>query len=110
MGIVIDGTFGIDVGYLLPDTPFAGTDGANPFEQFAEIVGAENRLRLFEAFVVHHKTFAEILLQHAGCPLAESRGTKRVHPVTHGNNGIERVKLRKIVLAIGGSCRDFLGN
>lgn len=41
-----------------------------------------------------------------GCVLL----TCRRHAIAHGNDGIERVECCKIVLSVGGSCRDFLGN
>lgn len=45
--VIVDATFGEDVGDLLPDASFAGTDGADSVEEFAEVVFAEGGFALF---------------------------------------------------------------
>ena len=44
--IVINAALGKNICNLLPDTPLAGPDGANPFQQFFEIVFAEQSCSL----------------------------------------------------------------
>ena len=45
-----------------------------------------------------------------GVPLAELCGTDGVDTIAHGNDCIEVVELRHVILTICGSCRVFLGN
>ena len=92
--VVVDAAFGKDVGDLLPDAPFAGTDGAHPLQQFAEIVFAEGRLSLFEAVVVQDEAFGDVLLQHAGGPDAEMGGPAGVDPIPHRDDGYSQAALR----------------
>ena len=45
-----------------------------------------------------------------GVPLVELCGTDGVDTIAHGNDCIEVVELRHVILTICGSCRVFLGN
>ena len=72
--VIVRTAFGIDVGYLLPDASFAGTDGTHTLQQFAEVVFAKDRRTLLQPLVVHHESFLDILMQNLRCPLAETGG------------------------------------
>ena len=72
ISIVINAALGKYIRYLLPYSAFAGTDGANSFQQFTEIILAKGCLSLLQAFVIHSKALYHIFLQNTGCPYTES--------------------------------------
>ena len=78
---------------MLPDASFAGADGANTFQQLAEVVLAEHRLSLFQPIVVQDKPLADIFIQHLRRPLTEVRGFGRVDTIADRDDGIEVVEI-----------------
>ena len=51
---------------------------------------AEERA-IFQPFLVQHIAANGIIPQHPGGPLAEPNGAGRVHPETHGDDGVKVV-------------------
>ena len=62
--------------------------------------------------IIHRQVSGEWgdLKNDIGVPLAELCGTDGVDTIAHGNDCIEVVELRHVILTICGSCRVFLGN
>ena len=108
--VIVDAALGKDVRHLLPDAALTGTDGADTLQQLSEVVLAKGILSLFQALVIQYEALGHVLLEDACGPDTEVRGPARVDTITHGDDGIEVVKLCWIVLSVCGSCRDFLGN
>ena len=78
--IVVDATFGVNVGDLLPNAPFAGSDGTDTFQQFPKIIFSENAFPLFHSVVVQHKPLADIFVKDFGGPDAEFFLFSSPHP------------------------------
>ena len=103
ISIVINAALCKDIGYLLPYSAFAGTDGANSFQQFTEIVFSKSCFTLFQAFVIHSKALYHIFLQNTGCPYTELGCLNGVYSVTNGNNGIQIVIIGRGKLCFSGN-------
>ena len=116
ISIVINAALGKYIRYLLPYSAFAGTDGANSFQQFTEIVFSKSCFTLFQAFVIHSKALYHIFLQNTGCPYTEPGCLNRVYSVTYRNNGIQiiiigRNSLRFILhCSVLSGCCNFCNN
>ena len=106
--VVVDGR-GVNVGNLLVCAALTETDFPDFGQQVLKIVLSQEGAILHPLFVDYVATDGE-LTEDIGAPLAELGGPDAVHAVSDTDNGIEIVKLRLVVLAVGGSCRDFLGN
>ena len=91
ISIIINAALGKYIGYLLPYSAFAGTDGANSFQQFTEIVFSKSCFTLFQALIIHSKALNHIFLQNSGCPYTELDCLNGVYSVTYENNGIQIV-------------------
>lgn len=91
--VVVGAAFGIDVSDLLPDAPFACTDRADPFEQFAEVVNAEDSRSLLQSFVVEHKALAYILVENLCSPLTKACRAGRRHTVADRDYHVKIVKI-----------------
>ena len=91
ISIVINAALGKYIRYLLPYSAFAGTDGANSFQQFTEIVFSKSCFTLFQALIIHSKALNHIFLQNSGCPYTELGCLNGVYSVTYGNNDIQIV-------------------
>ena len=87
------------VGDLEPHAPLARADVADAGEQLVEVVLAEGPAVL-EHVVVEDETLGDVLLEGRRGPLAETGRAQRVHAVSDGNDGIERVEVDHICLAI----------
>jgi len=103
LGIVIRRK-GVDIGDLLIKSPLAGPDFPNPLQQFVKIILAEDPFALFEPFIVEHKPLDDELPQRLRGPNAEARGLIAVHPVAHGDDGVEVVVAGLVVFPVSGSC------
>ena len=108
--VVVNAALGIDIGDLLPNASFAGTNGANPFKQFEEIIYSKDCCTLFQAFIIKDESLADVFVEDFGRPLAELGGTGGGNTVSDGDDGIKRIERRQIFFAVRSSCRDFLGN
>ena len=106
--VVVDGR-GIDVGDLLVCAALTETDFPDFGQQMLKIVLAQKRTILHPLFVDYVAADSE-LTKDLGTPLAELGGSDAVYAVSNADNGVEIVELSLVVLAIGSSCRDFLGN
>lgn len=62
---------------------FAGAYRAYAFEEFAEVVVAEDGCALLEAVVVHDEAFADVFVEYACGPLPEVRGAAAVDTVAY---------------------------
>ena len=74
-----------------------------------KIVFTDERTILHTLLVYDVATQRE-LPDDIGAPLAELCSTDGVDTIAHGNDCIEVVELRHVILTIYGSCRVFLGN
>ena len=88
---VVDTALLMEVCDLEVEAPLAGTDGANPLQQFIEVVSAET-LPLLQALVIHDKPLDEILAQNLGCPDAKLCGLSAVDPVADDDDRIQVVE------------------
>lgn len=70
-GIVADAAFSENIGNLLVNAPFTGTDAADPLQQLEEVHFAEDLLALLQAFIVQHETFADVIRENLGGPDAK---------------------------------------
>ena len=75
VAVVVVRTFRIDVGYLLPDTAFTGSDTPNPFQQLPKVILSKYSFPLFQPFVIQNESLAYILVQYLCSPNAELCGT-----------------------------------
>ena len=89
--IVIDATFSENVGNLLVDAPFTGSDGTYPLQQFQEVIFAEDLFALLQAIIVQHKPFADVLIENLGGPDAELGRTPGTDPIADGDDGVQAV-------------------
>jgi hypothetical protein len=85
--VVVDAVLLVDVGDLEIEAPYAGTDGANPLQEFVKIVLAET-LALLEAFIVQNEALDEVLAQNLCSPDAKLRRLATVDPVADPDNGV----------------------
>ena len=106
--VVVDGR-GIDVRDPLVRPTLAETDFPDFGQQVLKVVLSKEGTILHPLFVNYVATDGE-LVKDIGAPLAELGSPDAVDAVSDADNGVEVVELRLVVLAIGGSCRDFLGN
>lgn len=90
--VILQTAFGKNICNLLPDTAFTGPDGADPLQKFAEIVFAESRPPLLKTFIIHGKAFDHVFLKNAGGPDAELGGPPGIHPISHGDDGVEVIE------------------
>ena len=91
ISIIINAALRKNVRYLLPYSALAGTDGANSFQQFTEIVFSKSCFTLFQTFIIHSKALNHIFLQNTGCPYTEPGRLNGIHSVTYRNNGVQIV-------------------
>ena len=109
ISIIINAALGKYISYLLPYSAFAGTDGANSFQQFTEIVFSKSCFTLFQAFVIHSKALYHIFFQNSGCPYTESGCLNGVNSVTNGNNSIQIVIIGRGKLRFSGNSTVWSG-
>ncbi len=91
ISIIINAAHCKNIGYLLPYSAFASTDGAISFQQFTKIVFSKSCFTLFQALIIHSKALNHIFLQNSGCPYTELGCLNGVYSVTYGNNDIQIV-------------------
>ena len=91
--VIVNRAFRKNIRYLLPNTTFARTNRADPFQKFFEIVLAKNSLALLKPFVIQNKALFDIFFQDSRCPNAEFRRFYGIYTISYGNNRIEIVKL-----------------
>ena len=106
--VVVDGR-GVDVGDLLVCTALTETDFPDFGQQVLKIVLSQEGAVLHPLFVDYVATDGE-LTKNIGTPLAELGGPNAIHAISDTDNGVQVIELCLVTLAIGGSCRDFLGN
>ena len=80
----------------MPDASFARADGAYPFKQFAEIILAEHGRPLLQPVIVQHETFADVLVEYLGSPLAEFGCPCGIYTITHGDNHVKVVEVDQL--------------
>ena len=108
--VIVGATLCIDVRNLLPNATFACTDRTHTFKQFTEVIFTEYRRSLFQPLIVHSEALFDILIENLCCPLTETSGFQRRHAIAYGNDCIERIICRCVVLAVSGSCFHFGNN
>ena len=94
----------INIRELLVKPPLAGADFPDALQQLVEIILAERLFAPLQPLVVHHETLDDEFPERLRGPDAELRGLKTVHPVAHGDDGVEIVITGGIIFAVGGSC------
>ena len=101
-----------DIGNLLIGAALAGADLPNALEQLVEVIFSEGTA-VFQHFVVEHKALLDVLPQRLGRPLAEPGGLLGVHPVAHGDDGVQIVVLQlpaDFPISLFANHREFLGS
>ena len=88
-----------DIGYFLIGAALAGANFPDALQQLVKVVLAEGAAVLHQ-LVVEDEALLNVLLQRLRRPLAEACGLLGVHAVTHGDDGVEVIK-------IGGLRRKF---
>jgi len=86
--------------------PLAAPYVADSGQQLVEVAVA----RLFEAFIVEHKTFDNVFTKALCCPNAKMRADLRFYAVSNRDDDIEVVKRCFEIFAIGGSCSEIPNN
>ena len=81
------------IGDLLIGSALAGPDLPDALQQFVEVVPAKG-LAVFQHIVIEDKALGDVLFQCLGRPLAEPSGLLGVHPVAHGDDGVQVVVLQ----------------
>ncbi len=64
--------------------------------------------RILQPLVIQDKPSGDIFAQSLGGPLAELHATLRLDPVTQGDDRIQSVAFRLVILSISSSCKEFL--
>ena len=90
--VVVYATFGIDVGYLLPDATLAGADRADALQELAEIVTPENSIALLQPVIIKHKALADKLVENPRRPLAKFSSPLTVNTISDADYGIKGIK------------------
>lgn len=72
--------------------------------QFIEIIPAENLFALLEPLVIQHETLDDELPEHFRSPDTELSSLIAVHPVAHGDDGVQVLVTSGLFFAVGGSC------
>lgn len=98
----------VNVCDLLVEAPLRGADVLNPAHQLFEVI--EGLIGILQTLIVEHEALDDVLPQPLRCPNSKLRAPQRLHSVADRDDDIEVVELRRIVLAIGGSCQGFLDN
>jgi len=98
-----------NVGDLLVGPPFTGANLPNLLQKFIEVVPAKGAA-IFEHLVVENKALHHELPERIRGPDAEVGGLQGVDAVTHGDDGVQIIKLGLVRLAISGSCFHFGNN
>ena len=106
--VVIDAR-GVDVDDLLVEQPLARADVADAGQRLVEVVLADGAPGL-DALIVEHEPLDEQFPQLGRGPLPELRSARRAHAVAHGEDHVEAVMERAVMLAVGRSCQVFLDN
>ncbi len=100
---------GVNVGDLLVEASFAGSDFADFREQVVE-VGLVEDGTVFQAFLVEHIPTGGEVAQDADLPLAKLGGAGGVHPEADGDDGVEVVEGGEVAFAVAGSIPEFPDN
>ena len=108
VSVVVHGS-GIDIGDLLVKPPFAGPNLPDLSQQVVKVLLTEETTVFQPFFVQHIATYGEIT-QDTSCPLPELGGSHGVDAVANGDDGIQTVVLRAVVLAVRGSYSEIPNN
>src|SRR3989338_3241243 len=98
--IIVSTALGVNVSDFLIKPPLTGANIANAGKLLFKVVSAKNLPRIFQSLIIHGKALDDVLFEDLCGPYSEMRGLLGVYPITHGNNGIEVVKLDRIRLCL----------
>ena len=96
--IIISRTFSKYVCNLLPNTPFAGTNGTDPFKQLTKIVLSERIPTFFKTLIIKSKSFDNVFFQYTCRPNTKLRGTAGIYSIPNRNNDIKIVIINQMAL------------
>ena len=110
--IIVIATLLEHIGDLLIGPALAGPDLPDALQQLVEVVPAEGAA-VFQHLIVEDEALLDVFLQRFGGPLAEPGGLLGVHPIAHGDDGVQVVVLQGAADLPGAlltNHRDFLGS
>ena len=81
--VVVHTAFSVNIGYLLPDAAFTGSNGAYTLKKFSKIIMAEHRFSLLKAIIIKNESFADEVIKNASSPLPELCCTQTIDTVAY---------------------------